>query len=316
MNRILCCQSILFSLSTFYNRYWRASRIAANQFPDGRRIRQRNRFVSTIVLKQKFKSLLKDTRTLARVGFQPALQQKIVFLHVPKCGGTSLDIAIQQSFGRRNLRPRGVYKLDPAVSAAAAKLANMPIADYRENLLFYYLGLEDAYYVKGHFTFSDDAYRTFSALWHFISLIREPTARWISHYFFNRYKQDDHFRIEIPLEDFVETDRGRSLGHNMVSFFGGSEVRGKPISQASLDAAIANVERLSVVGVLEHLDKFAVDYERRFGVRLRIDHRNRNPVNNVHEHASLTPSMLRKIESVCEPDIALYQHVLNHRLGK
>lgn len=70
----------------------------------------------------------------------------------------------------------------------------------------------DIRYVSGHFAFSELVHGRFGDRWESVTIMRDPVTRWFSHYFFNRYKPDEHFRIHDDLGSFLETGLGKRLG--------------------------------------------------------------------------------------------------------
>ena len=138
-----------------------------------------------------FKSLLVKTNNL----FHRSLKNNIIFLHVPKCGGTSVDYAIRRHYRKKDR----LVTINARASTNAANLISQinfpyetaddyPILKMRENLLLYYMS-QNMKYISGHFGFSEIGYRKFLGGYTFITILRDPVKRWISVYLFNRYKK-------------------------------------------------------------------------------------------------------------------------------
>lgn len=233
------------------------------------------------------------------------IRQSLVFHHVPKCAGTSIYRAIGEHYPRR-----ATARLDAVASRRAAELTGQDLDHYREGLLLYFMSRNEIRYVNGHFAFSNIAYDAFSDDWEFITILRDPVDRWFSHYFFNRYKTDDHFRIHEDLEAFVMSDLGRELGHYYVDKFSGSGVSGASSIDEGVEAALANLAKFSIVGHLEDLDGFVAEFERRYSARLNVGHAMRNPVDDVLRQARITDEVRQKVEEICRPDLEIYRNAL------
>lgn len=254
-------------------------------------------------------SLLRSAYRQVRGRYRPnpASLERLFFLHVPKCGGTSIDVALRDAYRRAGA---DVAYLDPHASTRAAEMLGQDMATYRGRLLLYHMAQQPTRYISGHFTYVDAAWEHFGNAWRYVTVLRDPVARWFSNYFYNKYKtKSDHFRIEQPIDEFVETERARSYGFNYVR----SLTDGIPVEEAGSDAAIEqaihNLSHFTVVGVLEHLDTFARDCETVFGIQLPIGHRNKNPRTEIERREEVTDDILGRVQAICAPNAAVYETV-------
>lgn len=248
-----------------------------------------------------------------------SLSEDIAFLHVPKCGGVSLERAIRARYPAS--ARHGLVHIDARASSITANEIyeqDFPygtsddtyVFDVYESLLLYYLTKPDTRFVSGHFAMSEKAWRMHEERFAFITFLREPVSRWISAYFFNRYK-DTHRKIEMSVEEYLESDFGRSQGYEYVKFLGGAE-RGRDYrSIESIDRAKRNLDRFAVAGTHDHQDAFLRLFRKRFGVKLHIKRLNRSPVDNTMRDAEITPAIRERIVDLSGPDMALYEHFLD-----
>ncbi len=227
--------------------------------------------------------------------------ERLFFLHIPKCGGTSIDAALLDAY-----RAAGALSthLDPRASARAAEAAGENIHDFRHHLLLYYMASR-ARHLSGHFRFSETARGAFEE-WRYVTVLRDPVKRWLSNFFFNKYKDDGHFQIDEPIERFIESERAEFYGWNYVSCLTDRALSASPGTEEAIERAVANVEAFAVVGVLERLDVFTADCERYFGVSLNVEHRNRSPHPAGQQREELSDEMHERIRALCEPNRRVY----------
>ena len=237
---------------------------------------------------------------------------KICYIHVAKCGGTSVVDAIlnQYRLTDRLLRKNQFVNVNASASAKGSEILNQDFWCYREKILTYFLSVESNKFIYGHFPFSDLAAKRYQKEWNFISVLRDPIDRWFSHYFFNRHKKDQHFKTKLSLEEYVDTEDGQSLGMLYHRIFNGTFDNIFEDSKDTYQKAIGNIEKLSCIGVVEHMNVFYRDFYKKFGVKLRIPHKNKNPLSKKDRLNQISGSVLKNVKKICEPDIRIYKYVL------
>ena len=241
---------------------------------------------------------------------------KLTFIHVPKCGGSSMEVALKTALGlRAQITGRGSLSLDTVAALRASEILGRENREYIEDLLPYHLAKSRLRYLTGHWALRDSVFEHFKEEWDFILLIRNPVKRFISNYFFNRYKADDHFRINEDLDDFVETYRAKFYGCAFVRYLAPDQFAyGDEPSTAPVEKAISNLDRFQIIGVLEHLDLMAGKFSEVYGAKLHIPHLNRNPVSSSSSKKDVTPEQMKAIEEICRPDMQIYRKVLERIL--
>ena len=267
-------------------------------------------------------SRLRSLSDRVRNHFRRALPQRLFFLHVPKCGGTSVDNAIASLYRTLDWRrDNGVVSLDSTASIRVVTTLegthypddttdDYPILRVREHILLYFLAQRNVRYLSGHFAFSEAAYRDHGTIFAFVTVLRDPVSRFKSSYYYNRYKSGTHIRVQLEWPEYLDSFFGQSQGYEYVKFLGGPRVDRNYTSAQAIAQAKANVERFALVGFLENLSLFTKEFERRFGVPLHIPRENPTPAPKTAYRQPLDTDLERKIAKLCEPDIEVYQHAL------
>lgn len=255
------------------------------------------------------------------------LKENIVFLHFPKCGGNSVGAAIHDRY--KTFAPRGGTALVNINAEASLKAASRfygtdnPFTDdyrhilkYREYLLVYFMGLDTTRYIDGHVGFSDLAYQEFKDKYAFITVLRNPVKRWISAFFYNRYRQDCDWKINDGLLEYLDSPRSRANGWEYVKKLQGEMDSDLDYtSSEAIEKAKNNLEKFTIVGFLEDLGDFRRKFRNRFGVDLRIGRINTGPKSTDYVNSILTDDIEERIWNICRPDLAVYQHALENCRG-
>lgn len=236
---------------------------------------------------------------------------KIFFLHMPKCGGTSIYRAIRDSYGFiEKAHGRNIFGLDPVASLKSSKIVGEPLREHRERLLLYHMSKESQRLIYGHFFYSQASFDAYGSDWNFITILRNPVSKWFSQYFYNRYKDSNHFKLDIELEKFLDSDESISMGRDYVYNLTDRISQEKASSMESINQAISNLQNFAIVGLLEKIEEFANDYETHFSAKLSIKNHNRNPLSKVKQEKMVSSELIQRVEEICQPNTAVYNSIL------
>lgn len=241
--------------------------------------------------------------------------KKIFFLHVAKCGGTSVNLAIRNSFGFGPIGGTDYFRLDPEASFKAANGVRDKSAEFSENILLYYMSVQQCRYISGHFLHSETAMERFEDEWSFITLLRHPVSKWFSKYFYNRHKHSEHYKLESDLSTYLASPRGLADGRNYVRVFAGAASPQKLAPDEAIHRAIENLSKFRLVGVLEHIDCFTTEYESLFGAKLSIGHKRRSPLPESQREEQITDAIRARVTEICQPNLEIYQAALRRVRG-
>jgi hypothetical protein len=188
-----------------------------------------------------------------------------------------------------------------------------PILKFRESLLLYAISQKKTF-ISGHFALTDLALRQLQGEYACITSLRDPVKRWISSYFFNRYKQANHRKIEEDIMTHLQSEFGQSQGYELVKFLGGPDRNGDYASSKAIKRAKKNLDQFDIVGFLEHHDHFINQFYARFGRRLNVRQINPGPVSKSYQRSIVDEAVKREIAAVCSPDREVYDYAINHFL--
>ena len=242
------------------------------------------------------------------------MNRRIVFLHMPKCAGTSLRQAIDSAIVQPCQDSGATVRIETVPSATAAGLMGIDIQDFREQLLLYHMSDPRRRFISGHVSFSERAYRQYRDDWDFITVLRHPVSRWISHYHFNRHKENSHTRITLELEEFIHSERARQLGSEYVRRLSQGLDPYADNGRAAMDMARKNLSRVALVGIVEEIENFCENFHLRYGPRLVLQRLNTNPAPDKIRRVLQDGQILRLIENLCEPDLQIYEAAKKQRV--
>lgn len=232
------------------------------------------------------------------------LRDRIVFLHIPKCGGTSIGTAMRRAYGLQG-RSRGtLYTIDPIKSRRVAMAAGIPPALMRKYLLANAMAGRTRY-VGGHVQFDAALNTAVGTGWSYVTILREPIRKWYSQYYYNRFKTHSHSKVEVGIEEFLGSPSAQMYGEDYAFYLGpGRPEIGDPVDAA---AAVANLDAIAVIGFLEDLPRFRSDFHKTFGVPLRILHENRTPAPARAREQADDPAIRAEVERLCKTNLEIYE---------
>ena len=233
--------------------------------------------------------------------------QRVVFHHPPKCGGTSVGRALRRRYllSQATVVPEASFRALEAFRGGGDREALLvDVLDLREQMLLYHL-FEDVRCVSAHVRFSAAAHDRFADRYRFVTILREPTARFRSHHRWSYRKPHAHARIETPFEEFLETERAWRLGATYAEYFSGLPKDADFCSPEAVDAAVRNLGKFDAVGRLDDLPAFEERLRAILRVRIRIGHENKaRPESD--PSAADRPDLAAKVRELCAPDLAIW----------
>lgn len=239
-------------------------------------------------------------------------EPKIIFHHIPKCGGTSIVTGLALSYYPVRLLLKGkdgfAGRLHAPLSSKMAEFQELNRYTLRRTLLKNHIERETCPFISGHYPFDPALYEQYKNEWNFITLLRDPLIRWYSEYFWNRYKDHDYRKTELSIEDYLETQEGLENTRSFINYFSLSERTSQPVTEEEKNEAIKNLSRLTVIGFLDDLDQFKQEMKSVFGRKPFLLQRNKSPAANKHKKLPDKGSDFeKKILGYLEADIEIYR---------
>lgn len=262
-----------------------------------------------------FMNKLSIIKTLVKALATKPIDKKIFYVHIPKCGGTSLQKAITEKYGiQAYLVPGHVFHLDAAASVRASDKLGVDLLTYRNQLLYYAM-TGKTHFISGHFNFNEEIANSFGQEWNFITMIREPVKKWLSKFYFNKYNADPNhvWKINVSLEEFLNSDEAISYGSDYVTNILGKPDKALTVSGTDISKTISLLEKFSIVGILEETDQFSTQFKNAFGSPIYLTQANTSPAKA--RDKTITPEIEKKIRELCAPNLAIYNHFASKTTG-
>lgn len=229
-----------------------------------------------------------------------------MFYHIPKTAGRSVGQALTQVYYGISRKPSRASILRSGQSVSAvSEITGDDLDLLRERDLLMSLASPKNKLIAGHVPYSCYAYNHFHETTLFMSLLREPVSRFLSLFFFNRYKGSDHYSLECSLDQFIDSERGEQAGQSYQRTFGRDESGVIENADKRYLQALSNLKKLDIIGVVEEMSSFEEKMEDILRRKVQIPHINSNPRKKYHD--DVTAEQMKKIQEICAQDTRLYE---------
>lgn len=259
-------------------------------------------------------------------GAASAKQKRIIFFHVPKCGGSSIGNGLRSAFGHENVEERREnFNLDAKAARQSANALQIPMAAQNQVLLRYALE-KNIRLVQGHFLYDRMSVNGLGNEWHSLTILRDPRSHILSGYYYDRYKPRgrEHFGIETELEEWLETPHARGYGVAFIRYFVGEpEIADTIVNytnestemQEAVDKAIKNLETFTAIGDIGNVGAFESKLEEKFNKKIKFEKLKRSPAGSYPRFPEQNKNVQDKILELCAPNIKIYEHVFRAELA-
>jgi hypothetical protein len=271
--------------------------------------------------------LFKAGYALSKIFFSQ--KKGVVFVHIPKCGGTSINTALKNKFAG--------FK-SHHISSGAARLAgehilkpSSPTEFTRENptqlqyLLVYILNLDNSY-ISGHMPVTSNIIEAYLNRYDFITVLRDPVERFISNYIFNKMTNANPLlmpnnlsfdNLEAEVHQVLSSDRGLQLASMLSMMITGRYPVDKQDAINMQSEFKNSLSKFKVIGFLDDLQGFANSCHKKLGKKPNIGMLNktkRSFSESEQQHYDQlvtlfkTPEVRAAVEDLCAVETENYQH--------
>jgi hypothetical protein len=224
----------------------------------------------------------------------------VFFLHIPKCAGSTLSFEIIKNQYKSG---KYVFFYDQGYPVMVDRLKGMSRAEQRK--------IEC---IAGHFFFGIQEYYIARPVT-FITILRDPIERVISHYYFvlrsnTHYLHKAVTQNNLTLKEYVVNKLSTELNNGQARILAGLEwnVPYGECPQALLDKAKENLEtHFIAVGLTEKFDEFLRLLNHKLGWDTHVQ-KKQNVGKNRLKRADIDNETLAIIEKYNQLDIQLYQY--------
>ena len=225
--------------------------------------------------------------------------RKIIFDHLPKCGGSSLNAYLEAHYPKR--KTFSIDGLNPTASVEKFKALSTNNR-YRYDL------------VKGHLAHELLDYVHPECLK--VTVFREPVDRIISHYYYakrtpNHYLYSKILESGMSLEEYATSDLSGELCNWYTTHFSGLTISDAERSpEESVTKAVEVVlKRYDIIGLLDSFISFVETLRSQAKLRYEYQNKKVNVTKNRPDLNNTAQSTIKKIEEVNHLDIALYSKI-------
>ncbi|NBB79893.1 MAG: sulfotransferase family 2 domain-containing protein [Verrucomicrobia bacterium] len=230
--------------------------------------------------------------------------RRILFDHVPKCAGQSLNAYLRRHFpGRKIFHMQG-----SAPAASVAQFRQLPESKRHSFAL-----------VSGHLAgqLLDEVHPDSCK----ITVLREPVDRIVSHYYFvkrtqSHYLHEKVLREGLSLRDYVEQALSHELSnHYTLHFSGLSREDAARDPDAAVEQALQGLRRYHLVGFQDDMAGFVAQLRRSANLRLPFPEQKVNVTQDRRSVRELDPATRAVIERANALDLRVYHDLMKNKMA-
>lgn len=282
-------------------------------------------------IKQLINNLGYDIK-LHRIGTSQLDQPAFVFIHIPKSGGISIDLAMREQFAKAG-QPR--FSREGAIKMSLAtfdkKITGLDsIAQFSDHhskqlsgLLAYHLA-QNWQYISGHVCSNQYTLEHFAQHNNFITVLREPVSRFVSNYIYNKLTNSlpvmapnnlstDNLVAEV--DTILQHRRGWQMANVMSMCITGRFAKNQDDAAIMQQEFSDNLAHYKVVGFLDDLNGFSQQIKMLSNKQINIGNHNttdsfldkkKQEVKSTLQTYFNEPKIKKQLENLCRFDTQNY----------
>lgn len=225
--------------------------------------------------------------------------ETVIFLHIPKTAGTTLDQIIFRHYRFKNVYQTGLIAQQGVRDYI--KMSEAEKANYR--------------LLKGHLNFGIHKY--VPNAWAYFTFLREPIDRTISHFYYIAQSKNHALYNQIQSQqmgigEYIESGLDPMLFNAQTRLLSGvwDTIPAGTCTPEHLEQAKENLEKhIKVIGLTEQFDESLILLRETFGWS-HLHYTRQNVTSNRPKTEGLSPEELSAVKSANELDLALYEFAL------
>ncbi|MBW4699200.1 MAG: sulfotransferase family 2 domain-containing protein [Aphanocapsa lilacina HA4352-LM1] len=235
----------------------------------------------------------------------------VIFLHIPKTGGTTFETILKRAYGEDHVLAFDLAAINDAEGARRARQTAR--AAHRCS------------FIRGHFPMGLRLHESIARPCTYITWLRDPIERMISEYhFILRYPPHPAHapvhRDKMTLKDYLLSEWAAGTDNYMTRFLCNQAPDARDAdwtcSPAMLASARANLDRFfPVVALMERFDESLLLLQSHFGWRLPL-YVKENVTHNRPPLADLPGPTLQILQDLNRYDLSLYAHACGRFAGQ
>lgn len=259
----------------------------------------KNKYTILLAMREKLKSGL--------------LGHHVIFHHVPKCGGTSLNRALRLRY-MLSQAPIMANSTVRAMESFFESFEEHPLEFhhqvhlFRKQMLHYYMSADIAF-ITGHVGFCDVAYQNYRNRYKFITVLRHPVDRFISDYMDLSVRGASYYKTGLDIEAYLQTDEARIRARTLGIYFSSARKIATKMDADDYALAAENLAKFDLVGFVDQMGEFNQQLNRLLGVKIKIGHENRSIADPSRKKQAFSDSVIDRINEMCAQDVALYEAI-------
>jgi Sulfotransferase family len=224
--------------------------------------------------------------------------RKIIFDHIPKCGGTTLNYYLE-----KNYRDNKIFRING--SNPTRSIEEFGLLTHRQRIHY------DL--IRGHL--ANKIVEKVDKDYLLITMLRDPIDRIVSHYYYaksscNHYLNSFIVENNISLEQYVRSGKSEELENWYVSHFSGfnpTQVKQNP--KIALKRAIENIDKYDLVGFVEDFDQFVFNLKKLARFNINYNSIRVNVTKNREKVDQISSGALNAIKELNSLDIEFHKKI-------
>ena len=220
------------------------------------------------------------------------MKNKLIFQHLPKCGGTTFNSILMQNYTEEE-----TFSIEVVTPTKLNTDDFISLSDSEK---------EKINLVKGHMEFG--LHENFVAKADYITFLRDPIERIVSFYYYVKRRPNhglfrtNDFTDKTTLHEFVTKIKRGDINNGQIRFISGID----DTEEKMLERAICNIDNhFSHVGLLERFDESILLLQKMYNWK-KPYYKVSNKTNNRKSVSNIKPETLQAIKELNNGDFILY----------